>query len=112
MNATVTTARYAFITLPERLESNPAQEQLAKPPLALWEIGSHWFMPLRVGTFDFLAQAVGLRFRISIQEEASKGPGEDRGSSGEPCVCTHPETAVLRPDRNCCVIHRPAVNRI
>lgn len=43
-------------------------------------------MPLRVGTLDFLAQAVGLRFRISIQEEAGKGPGEDRDSSGEPCV--------------------------
>lgn len=85
MNVTVTTARYTFIILPERLESNSAQEQQAKPPLALWETGSHWFMPLRVGTFDFLAQDVGLRFRISIQEEASKGPGKDRGSSGEPC---------------------------
>lgn len=86
MNTTVITARYTFITLRERLESNPAQEQLAKLPLALWEIGSHWFMPLSVGTFDFLAQAVGLRFRISIQEEAGKGPGEVRGSSGESCV--------------------------
>lgn len=58
-------------------------------------------MPLRVGTLDFLAQAVGLRFRISIQEEAGKGPGEDRDSSGEPCVY-HPEIAVLGPESSTC----------
>lgn len=40
-------------------------------------IGSHWFIPLRVGNLNFLVQTISLGLRISDQEGPGKGSGEN-----------------------------------
>lgn len=40
-------------------------------------VGSHWFIPLGVGTLSFLVQTISLGLRTSNQEGPGKGSGEN-----------------------------------
>lgn len=64
-------------------------------------IGSHWFIPLGVGTLNFLVQTISLGLRISNQEEPGKGSGETSPAGRGSCGCPSPECS-SRLQLTCC----------
>jgi hypothetical protein len=65
MNATFLTARGCP---PRKVAAWPGSRAAKMTLGVICGIGSHWFIPLRVGAFNFLVRAISLGLRISIRE--------------------------------------------